>query len=305
MAAKYYIKQLRGRIITEIDCLEDVVFKKSNILDWSITKKDVFLSCFRKLKNHIKSQYGIEVPSLCTRQSWERYSTITFKNGKNVEHNEQLYMLPCPSYRVPELNFTEKYTSKAISTIVDNSLILSLLNTNIVIPAQDNWKLVLLYMFFFCNKYLANNMNVMTVEDLVILCINNYYDRKYSTMSLRQDVTATNLQNIESVYHHSDVITLGYASQSTKRRVTINIKNAERDKFVLARLADMSYRKIVKEYEEQFGKKLSTRDISDIKKKYATVSSCPGTSLLPQPETVQHNDNQCNDCCFKLSINNP
>jgi hypothetical protein len=83
----------------------------------------------------------------------------------------------------------------------------------------------------------------------------------------------TNIKNIEFAYHHSDVITIGKATQGEKHIITNQVKNELRDKFVVERLGKMSYKDIVKEYKETYNASLCTGTINNIKQKY-TVLVC-------------------------------
>lgn len=280
MAAINYIKQLQNRISSELDYLDKYIFNKSSLLDKSITNRDIFLNCFRKIKSHLLSQYSLRIDKIRSRQTWEQYQTITFRKGYNEEHNLYLIMLAQPSYVIPILNYNEKYDSSVISYLVDNCCLTAMLNPSYKLSEENQWLTILMYLFFFCNQHMKDNVRYFTVRELVILCINNYYDRKFNLQTLNNDVMKTNITNIEAAYHHSDVVTVGKATKEEKHKATNQAKNELRDKFVIERLGKMNYRDIVKEYKETYNESLCTGTINNIKQKYS-VQVHPGSISSP------------------------
>ena len=287
MASRNYIKELENRISSEISYLDKHVFNKSSLLDKPITNKDIFLNCFKKIKAYILSQHNLNISKISSKQSWDQYRTITFRNGYNEEHNQYLIMLAQPFYVIPELKYNEKYSSDVISYIVDNCCLIAMLNPSYKLFEELQWLVILMYLFYFCNQHMKGNVRYFTVRELVILCINNYYDRKFNLCTLNNDVMNTNIKNIEFAYHHSDVITIGKATQGEKHIITNQVKNELRDKFVIEKLQEgtYSYRDIVKEYKEQFKLPISTFTVNRIKEKYA-VLVCSKDNLAPQTKTV-------------------
>ena len=305
MAAINYIKQLQNRISSELDYLDNFVFNKSSLLDKPITSKDIFLNCFRKIKSYLLTQHSLRIEKIRSRQTWEQYQLITFRKGYNEEHNQYLIMLAQPSYVVPELKYNEKFDSNVISYLIDNCCLTAMLNPSYKLSESYQWLIIIMYLFYFCNQHMKGNVRYFTVRELIVLCLNNYFSRKYDLQTLNNDVMNTNIKNIEYAYHHSDVVTIGKATQAEKHIATNKAKNELRDKFVVERLqaGTYSYRDIVKEYKEQFNMPLSTREINNVKKKYLvqvcgdgevsvdklltkTVSVCSKDISSPQTETV-------------------
>lgn len=271
MAAINYIKQLSNRISSELDYLDKYVFNKSSLLDKPITNRDIFLNCFRKIKSHLLSQYSLRIDKIRSRQTWEQYQTITFRKGYNEEHNQYLIMLAQPSYVIPNLNYNEKYDSSVISYLVDNCCLTAMLNPSYKLSEENQWLIILMYLFFFCNQHMKDNVRYFTVRELIVLCINNYYDRKFNLQTLNNDVMKTNIKNIEYAYKHSDVVTIGKATQAEKHKATNQTKNELRDKFVNERLGKMNYRDIIKEYKETYNESLCKGTINNIKRKYSDL----------------------------------
>ena len=152
-----------------------------------------------------------------------------------------------------------------------------------------------MYLFYFCNQHMKGNVRYFTVRELIVLCINNYFSRKYDLQTLNNDVMNTNIKNIEYAYKHSDVVTIGKATQAEKHRATNQAKNELRDKFVVERIGKMNYRDIIKEYKETYDESLCTGTINNIKQKYA-VSVCGSgevqtDKLLTNPVQVCSKDN--------------
>lgn len=271
MAAINYIKQLSNGISYKIDLLDNNVFNKSSLLDKPITNRDIFLNCFRKIKSYLLSQYGLCIDKISSRQTWEQYQLITFRKGYNEEHNQYLIMLAQPSYIIPKLEYNEKFDSSVISYLVDNCCLFALLNPSYRLAEDNQWLILLMYLFFFCNQHMKGNVKYFTVRELIVLFINNYYDRKYNLQTLNNDVMKTNIKNIEAAYKHSDVVTIGKATQAEKHKATNQAKNDVRDKFVVERLGKMNYRDIIKEYKETYNESLCTGTINNIKRKYSDL----------------------------------